>query len=87
MRRFIITWQSKKDKLTRKNRVQVIKDSGDIGIDAKKALNLFTNTYGSLKYNDIITIQEVDENGDNIGEPIKPVETEEPVIMPSTVRV
>ena len=56
-----------------------------IKTDDDRFLNISNNI--DCKYNDIITIQEVDENGDNIGEPIKPVETEEPVIMPSTVRV
>lgn len=84
MRTFDITWrESKKHSIERTNRINVTNPAGDIGIDAKAALNLFISAFGGLKKNEIISIQEIDvETGAFIGEPIKPVDTDEPVILP-----
>ena len=81
MRSFIIKWkENKKYALERENLVDVTKDTGDIGIDAKAALNLFCATIGNLKKNEIISIQEIDENGKNIGEPIVPISNENSIV-------
>jgi len=48
------------------------KDDEDIGIVAHRATNNFTVTIGSLKWNEIICIQEEDEKGNPIGEKIVP---------------
>ena len=44
------------------------------GIDAKAAVGIFINAIGSLKKNEIIEIQEIDENNKPIGEVIKPMD-------------
>lgn len=81
MRSFIIKWkENKKYALERENLVNVIKDTGDIGIDAKAALNLFCANFGNLKKNEIISIQEVNEKGENIGEPIVPTSDESSIV-------
>ena len=81
MRSFIIKWkENKKYALERENLVDVTKDTGDIGIDAKDALNLFCANFGNLKKNEIISIQEVNEKGENIGEPIVPTSDENSIV-------
>ena len=47
---------------------------------AKNALNLFIKSCGNLKRNTIIRIQELDENGEQIGEDITPSEGEDAII-------
>lgn len=76
MRKFIFTWYKnvKYGKpVERKNTISVI-NKGDIGMTAKAATNVFTKNFGSLKYNTIVSIQEIDENGNPVGEPITPQE-------------
>ena len=76
MRKFIFTWYEnvKYGKpVERKNTISVI-NKGDIGATAKAATNVFTKNFGSLKCNTIISIQEINENGDAVGEPITPQE-------------
>lgn len=81
MRSFIIKWkENKRYALERENLVNVTKDTGDIGIDAKAALNLFCANFGNLKKNEIISIQEVNEKGENIGEPIVPTSDESSIV-------
>lgn len=81
MRAFIIKWkENKRYALERENLVNVTKDTGDIGIDAKAALNLFCANFGNLKKNEIIFIQEVNEKGENIGEPIVPTSDESSIV-------
>jgi hypothetical protein len=41
-------------------------------IDAKSALQVFMSANGNLKKNTIIHIQELDKNGEPVGEPIVP---------------
>ena len=76
MRKFIFTWYEnvKYGKpVERKNTISVI-NKGDIGMTAKAATEVFTKNFGSLKYNTIVSIQEIDENGAAVGEPITPQE-------------
>lgn len=76
MRKFIFTWHEnvKYGKpVERKNTISVI-NKGDIGMTAKAATEVFTKNFGSLKYNTIVSIQEIDEKGKLIGEPITPVD-------------
>lgn len=83
MRNFRITYKpiDKYNKATERNIViNVSKPTGDIGQDAHAALNLFISSIGSLKKNDVIEIQEINDIGDNIGMPIKP--TGESSIVP-----
>lgn len=81
MRNFCITWKENKyNAIERTQNVAVSKPSGDIGQDAKAALNIFIATVGNLKKNEIISIQEVDENGKNIGEPIVPISNENSIV-------
>lgn len=81
MKYFLITYKDLKNKgIERKTRVTLSKDTGDISIDAKAALGVFINSTGTLKRNEIISLQELNENGNFIGEPITPQES---VIMPT----
>ena len=76
MKRFIFTWYENVKYGTpveRKNTITV-KNKGDIGMTAKAATDVFTKNFGSLKYNTIVSIQEIDENGNSVGEPITPQE-------------
>ena len=74
MRNFIFTWYNnvKYGKpVERKNTISVI-NKGDISATAKAATEVFTKSFGSLKYNTIVAIQEIDEKGNFVGEPIVP---------------
>ena len=76
MRKFIFTWYENVKygtPLERKNTITV-KNKGDIGMTAKAATEAFTRNFGSLKYNTILSIQEIDADGNPIGEPITPQE-------------
>lgn len=76
MRDFIITFKENKkyNEITRTTKISVIKSTKDIGEDAKSALNIFIKSFGNLKKNDVFSIQEVDENGVSVGDPITPME-------------
>lgn len=81
MRSFIIKWkENKKHSIERENLITVSRESGDIGIDAKAALNLFCANFGNLKKNEIISLQEVNENGEHIGLPITPTSDENKIV-------
>lgn len=67
--------------MERTNVVTVVKPTGDIGKDAKTATDLFCSSFGNLKRNTIVSIQEVNDKGESIGEPITP--TEENAIIPT----
>lgn len=73
-RTFIFTWQENKkyNSLERKNTIMVPNASEDIGLAAKAATEVFTKTFGNLKKNTIKSIQEINENGEFVGEPITP---------------
>lgn len=70
---FLFTWYKKKDKIERHNTISIYTDADDIGYKAKSAMNVFCNNYGSLKYNEVVSIQELDENKQPVGEPIVPM--------------
>lgn len=77
MRTFLITYKELKKyspDMELHSVVKISKATGDIGIDAKAALGVFINCTGSLKKNEIISIQELDENNKPIGEVIKPMD-------------
>lgn len=77
MRKFLITYKELKKYASKNERhriVQISKSTGDIGIDSKAAVGVFINSTGTLKRNEIISIQELDENNNPIGEPIKPMD-------------
>lgn len=77
MRNFIITYapiQKFGKTVTRNTKIVISKSTGNIGIDAKAAVGIFINSIGSLKKNEIIEIQEIDENNKPIGEVIKPMD-------------
>lgn len=73
MRKFIISWKENNSS-PRTNKITLSNPTGDIGKDAKAALNILTSNFKSLKYIEIIDIQEIDKDGAPIGEPIKPME-------------
>lgn len=76
MRKFQITYKSiskYKTDINRNTLVNLSKETGDIGRDAKAALNIFVSTVGNLKKYEIIEIQEINDKGAPIGEPIKPM--------------
>ena len=57
--------------MVRTNRVMVA-SKGDVGQAAKAATNVFTKNFGNLKKTTIISIQEINEKGEKVGEPIVP---------------
>lgn len=66
--------------IERTNSVMVA-GTGDIGRDAKTATDVFCKSFGNLKKNTIISIQELNKKGEPIGEPIIP--TDENSIVPT----
>lgn len=48
--------------------------AGTLGdtVAPQAALEIFMRNFGNLKKNEIIKIQQINENGENIGEPIVP---------------
>lgn len=57
--------------LERTNSV-IVAGTGDTGHDAKSATEIFCKSFGSLKKNTIISIQELNSKGEPVGEPIIP---------------
>lgn len=74
MQRFFVFRWCTKDLIKRTNLIKLSKASGNIGVDAKAATDLFIRAFGNLKKNTILCIQELDEKGVPIGEPITPME-------------
>ena len=74
-RKYIIEWYPTREgeKASRRTRISLSKPVGDTSVDAKNALNIFTNSFGSLKKNTISYIKEFDEKG-QIGKDIVPAE-------------
>lgn len=73
-RHFNITWYENEKygtPVTRRNAVTVVNASPEVGLAAKAAVALFTKTFGSLKKNTIISLQEFNNDGP-IGELITP---------------
>ena len=77
-------WYPTKDGeiVSRDTLIKLSSPTGKTEIDAKNAVNLFIKSCGNLRKNTIIKIQELDENGKQIGEDITP-STEENAIIPS----
>lgn len=77
MRKFEFTW-FKNEKyhptIERKNIIEVGKSYSNVGEAAKAATALFTRSFGNLKKNTIVSIQEIDEKGNPVGEVITPVD-------------
>ena len=76
MRKFSISWQEKQKfgkPSIRTTNITLSKPTGDIGYDAKAALNILCNHFGNLHKIEIHAIQEIDEEDNPIGEPIKPI--------------
>ena len=81
MRTFEITWyKNDKTPIERKNKVTVTRPTSAIEKDAKYAVGLFSSEFGNLKKNTIISIAEIDANGNQIGDLITPVEGENSII-------
>ena len=78
------TWYPTKDgeDLFRHTLIRISNPTGKTEIDAKNAVDLFTRSCGNLRKNTIIKIQELDENGEQIGKDITP-SNEENAIIPS----
>lgn len=66
--------------IERKTTVKVGLPTGNTAFDAKRALATFTKEFGSLKQNTIVKIKEFDENLNQIGEDIVPMEGENAII-------
>lgn len=64
MKTFIVTWYSNKDEVTRHNKI-----TANHVADASVS---FARNFGNLKKNTIISFQEIDKDGNPIGEPIVP---------------
>ena len=76
MRKFSISWQEKQkfgEPSIRTSNITLSKPTGDIGYDAKAALNILCSRFGNLHKIEIYAIQEVDEENSPIGEVIKPI--------------
>lgn len=76
MRSFEFTWYEIQDrnKIERHNIIKgSIKDDAEVGAAAKLATDLFCKTFGNLKKNTIISIQEIDKDGRPVGEVITPM--------------
>lgn len=75
MRKFIITYApivKYGNPVIGNTKISVSKPTGDIGHDVKAALNIFIASNGGLEKNEVFSIQEIDDNGKSIGEPILP---------------
>lgn len=77
-------WYPTKDRdaIPRHTLIRISNPTGKTEIDAKNAMELFVRSCGNLKKNTIIKIQELDENGEQIGEDIVP-SAEENAIIPT----
>ena len=76
MRKFSISWQEKQkfgEPSIRTSNITLSKPTGDIGYDAKAALNILCSRFGNLHKIEIYAIQEVDKENNPIGEVIKPI--------------
>lgn len=80
-RTFLITFKTK-DGDERKRVVMVSNPSGDIGKDAKAALGIFIASTGTLKKNEIVSLQEIDKDNEPVGEPITPAQDSSVVPTP-----
>ena len=77
MKNFLIHYKETKkydNGITRHVVVTVSKPRNDIGKDAKAATDVFINVVGNLKRHSIVSIQELNDKGMPVGEPILPTE-------------
>jgi hypothetical protein len=75
-RNFAFTWHKNEkciEPIIRHNSITVSNASDDTAFAAKAATELFCKTFGNLKKNTIISIQEYNEKGP-VGEPIIPTD-------------
>ena len=84
-RNYIFTWYETKtskygNPVIRTNTINLIKPTGKTEYDAKAALQIFMVNFGNLHKNTIVSIKEMDENGQQIGEDIVPSDTEDAII-------
>ena len=85
VRYYIFKWYETKgakygNPIIRTNKITLSHPSGETAVDAKVAVNIFITTYGNLNCNTIVSIKEMNENG-QIGEDIIP--SEDNSIIPS----
>lgn len=66
MKEFIFNWQ-------KNERSPIVRNTHIKSHDAQSATSVFMKEMGNLKKNTINFIQEVDKEGNNIGEPIVPM--------------
>ena len=71
MRRFEIAWKDNINEFERKTKVVVSKSTENLGEDCLKAISIFQHIFG--KSTEILSLQELDENKNSIGEIIKPI--------------
>ena len=75
MKTFMFTWYKNErygQPIERHSKIKVVAGP-DLGTSAKRATDVFCNTFGNLKKNTIISIQEM-VDGKPVGEPIIPQE-------------
>lgn len=75
-RTFVFNWYENTrygEPIKRKNSI-MLGGTSDIGHDAKNATELFCKNFGNLKKNTIISIQEINDKGEPVGEPIIPAD-------------
>ena len=81
MKKFCFTWyKNEKYSTPIERKTEISSPVDDLASAAKQATVIFTKLNGSLKANTIVSIQEIDAEGNPIGEPIIP--TEEEMIVP-----
>ena len=66
--------------IVRKNTIQIGCPTGVTANDAKRAVATFTKHFGNLKQNTIVNIKEFDENNNQLGEDIVPVDDKDAII-------
>ena len=77
MRKFLISYtpiNKYNNGITQHSLIELSKETGNIGTDAKNALNIFIARNGNLKKNNILSIQELDAMNFPIGESIVPMD-------------
>lgn len=76
-KRFLFTWKPKNGNFERHNLITVScrpTEVKTIAVAADRATSIFKKSFGNLKKNDIISIQEIGEDNTPVGEPIIPAE-------------
>ena len=80
-RNYIFEWYDNKDTkygkepIIRHTNIRLSKPTGETGVDAKSATDMFTRNFGNLNKVTILKIKEIGEHG-QIGEDIIPQEEE-----------